>query len=698
MTSRTAGRVAWSAWGLIVVLAGLSFVLIGLSETTGDPARFGPQGFDGALSLLFGTVGALIASRRPDNVIGWLFLAMGLVGGIGSAGTEYGTYAYYEGHGSRALGHVGAWLANWVWVILVGPLFTFIPLTFPDGRLRSRCWRPVVALAMAAMAVGAVGFALTPRIEGEFDVGNPFGLEAEQPWVGLSFGAVFLLLAAAVASAVSLILRYREARGEERAQMKWLVYSAAVATVAFAVFGPTGWGPGELLLIGCFFLIPIAIALAILRHRLYDVDLVINKTVVYGALAAFVGLVYVAVVIGVGAAVGATAGERSLGLSILATAIVALAFQPLRQRVQHLVNRLVYGKRATPYEVLSEFAAHVGETFSTEDVLPRTARIVGEGVGAARADVWLRIGGHLRPAATWPGGGEPLEPVPLNGSELAGAELPELPGDVAFPVRHRGEFLGVLTVVKPRGEPVTPTEEKLLRDLASQAGLVLRNARLTEELRAHVEELQASRQRIVAAQDSERRRIERNIHDGAQQELVGLAVRLRLAENTAESDPPKTRRMLVDLQADAAGALETLRDLARGIFPPILADAGLAAALEAQSRRSPIRVRLSVDGVGRYAPEVEAAVYFCVLEALQNAAKYSGASGADVRVWAGDGKLAFTVADDGRGFDPATTPRGMGLQNMADRLAALGGSLEVRSAPGSGTTIEGNIPVGGANR
>jgi signal transduction histidine kinase len=692
MTSRTAGRLAWSAWGLIAAFAAASFVLIALSETKGDPARFGPQGFDGVLSIVFGTVGALIASRRPDNVIGWLFLGMGLVGGIGSAGTEYGTYAYYEGHGSRALGHVGAWLANWVWVILIGPLFTFIPLTFPDGRLRSRRWRPVVAVAVAAMAVGAIGFALTPRIEGEFDVGNPFGLEAEQPWVGVSFAAVFVLLAAAVASAVSLILRYREARGEERAQMKWLVYSAALATVALALFGPTSWGPGVLILITCFFLIPVAVAVAILRYRLYDVDLVINKTVVYGALAAFVALVYVAVVIGIGAAVGATGGERSLGLSILATAIVALAFQPLRQRLQRLVNRLVYGKRATPYEVLSEFAAHVGETFSTEDILPRTARIVGEGVGAARADVWLRIGDHLRPAATWPVGSEPLESVRLGDEELL-----ELPGHDAFPVRHRGELLGVLTVVKQRGEPVTPAEEKLLGDLASQAGLVLRNARLTEELRAHVEELRASRQRIVAAQDAERRRIERNLHDGAQQELVGLAVRLRLAEGTAESDPPKTRRMLLDLQAEAAGALETLRDLARGIFPPVLADAGLAAALDVQARRSPIPVRLSVDGVGRHASEVEAAVYFCVLEALQNAAKYSDASGADVRVWTGDGELAFAVADDGRGFDPATTPRGMGLQNMADRLAALGGSLEVRSAPGSGTTVEGRIPIGGAN-
>jgi signal transduction histidine kinase len=442
------------------------------------------------------------------------------------------------------------------------------------------------------------------------------------------------------------------------------------------------------MVIAGFFLIPISVGVAILRYRLFDIDVVISKTVVYGALAAFVALVYVGVVIGVGAAVGASSDEPNVGLSILATAIVALAFQPLRRRLQHLVNRLVYGRRATPYEVLSEFAEHAGETYSTEDVLPRTARIVGEGIGAARADVWLRIGEQLRPAASWPEGNEPVDPVPLSD-----AELPAMPGaDAAFPVRHRGEVLGALTVVKPRGEPMTPAEEKLLGDLASQAGLILRNVRLTEELRANLEELRASRQRIVAAQDTERRRIERNIHDGAQQELVALAMKLRLAEGLMDADPGKAREMVVQLQSDATGALDNLRDLARGIYPPVLADAGLAAALDAQARRSPVAVSLDADDIGRYPPEVEAAVYFCVLEALQNAAKYAGATDAVVRVWTDDGELAFTVTDDGGGFDPASTPRGSGLQNMADRLAALGGTLDVRSAVGLGTTVEGRIP------
>jgi signal transduction histidine kinase len=688
MTTRTAARLAWGMWVLTLGLALLSLVLLAVSDNSGDPTRFGLPGFEAALGMVFGTVGAVIASRRPDNPIGWIFVTVGFFAAVQAVGIEYGTYAYYGGRGSRTLGHVGAWTGNWVWVLLIGPIFTVLPLIYPDGRLRSRRWRPVLVLSLVAMVAGAVGLALLPRIEGDLDVGNPFGLEAEQPWLIVGYGGIFVLIFLGIASAVSLFLRRRDAHGEERAQLRWLVYSGALATAALALFGWTGWRPGEFIVIAGFFLIPISVGAAILRYRLFDIDVVISKTVVYGALAAFIALVYVAVVIGVGAAVGASTDEPNVGLSILATAIVALAFQPLRRRLQHWVNRLVYGRRATPYEVLSEFAGHVGGTYSTEDVLPRTARIVGEGIGAARADVWLRIGEQLRPAASWPDGSDPLDPVPFSDAGLS-----TMPGaDAAFPVRHQGEVLGALTVVKPRGEPMTPAEEKLLQDLASQAGLALSNVRLTEELRANVEELRASRQRIVAAQDSERRRIERNIHDGAQQELVALAMKLRLTEGLLDVEPGRAREMVVQLQTDATGALDTLRDLARGIYPPVLADAGLAAALDAQARRSPVRVTLDVDGVGRHPPEVEAAVYFCVLEALQNAAKYTEGADVAVRLREVDGELAFTVADHGQGFDPATTPRGSGLQNMADRLAALGGTLEVSSAVGSGTTVEGRIP------
>jgi signal transduction histidine kinase len=303
--------------------------------------------------------------------------------------------------------------------------------------------------------------------------------------------------------------------------------------------------------------------------------------------------------------------------------------------------------------------------------------------------VWLRVGGELRPEAVWGQAGGADRPLPV-----ADGEMPEIVGpSKVVAVRHQGELLGALTVTKPQNEPLTAAEDKLLDDLASQAGLVLRNVRLTEELRANLEELRASRQRIVTAQDVAARRIERNIHDGAQQQLVALAVKANLAGSLVGKDPEKERAIIDQLRAEAQDALENLRDLARGIYPPLLADQGLAPALEAQARRSPVPVAVAVDGVGRYRQEAEAAVYFCCLEALQNVAKYAEATSARIHLSSSNGRLFFEVSDDGRGFDPASTSTGTGLQGMADRLDALGGDFEIHSQPGVGTTVSGNVPA-----
>jgi signal transduction histidine kinase len=274
--------------------------------------------------------------------------------------------------------------------------------------------------------------------------------------------------------------------------------------------------------------------------------------------------------------------------------------------------------------------------------------------------------------------------------------MPDLPGDQAVPVRHQGELLGALTVTKRVGESLTPIEQKLLDDLAHQAGLVLKNVGLTTELLARLEDLRASRQRLVAAQDEERRKLERNLHDGAQQNLVALKVKLGLAEAIADKDPGKARELIGQLKGDADEALETLRDLARGIYPPLLADKGLAAALESQARKATVPVSVDAGGVGRYPQDLEAAVYFCVLEALQNVQKYAGANRATVRLREEDTGLSFEVEDDGIGFDTATLKKGSGTQNMQDRLEALGGSVELASTPGSGTRVLGRIPLSAA--
>jgi signal transduction histidine kinase len=354
-----------------------------------------------------------------------------------------------------------------------------------------------------------------------------------------------------------------------------------------------------------------------------------------------------------------------------------------------VANRLVYGTRASPYQVLSEFSSQVAGSYAADEVLPRMARVLQDGTGADVTRVWLRRDGQLYVAATSPPGHAPVMPVAIrNGS------LPAMPAETrAVEVRHQGELLGALSVEKRRGESLTPVEEKLLDDLAHQAGLVLKNVGLAADLQRRLEELRASRQRLVSAQDVERRRLERNLHDGAQQHLVALKVKLGLAEMLTSRDPERAKATIAQLKADTDEALETLRDLARGIYPPLLAEKGLVTALESQARKATVPVTVDGDGVGRYSPDVEATVYFCVLEALQNVQKYADASQVTVRLSEDDAALRFEVKDDGRGFDVATVRTGAGLTNMEDRLDAIDGRLTIQSSPGHGCHLIGTAPT-----
>ncbi|MFL5735986.1 MAG: histidine kinase, partial [Actinomycetota bacterium] len=586
-----------------------------------------------------------------------------------------------------------------VWGMGIGLTATFVLLLFPTGSLPSRRWRPVAWFAGFSIVALFLGNAFTPGvIEASHSV-NPVGIGGAIGDVFRVFQHLFggLLLVSALLSIASLVVRFRGADPTEREQLRWLVYAAGLLIVGFVissvyvgVVGTTAFSTNvqNAIVSVSFVFIPLAIGFAVLKYRLYDIDVVINKTVVVGALAAFITAVYVGIVVGIGALVGQGTAKPSIGLSIAATAIVAVAFQPVRARVQRFANRLVYGHRATPYEVLSEFSSRMANAYESEDLVPRMARILAEGTGARSATVWLKVGEELRPGAVWPAEERLPDSLPLSDGEI-----PSLQATLSLPVHHRGELLGALSLAKPPGERLTPAEQKLAEDLASGAGLVLRNVRLTDELLARLDELRASRQRIVAAQDSERRRIERNIHDGAQQQLVALAVKARLARQLSERDAAKANELLEQMEGELSHALEDLRDLARGIYPPLLADKGLVAALESQATRSSIPAEVQGDGIGRYPAETEAAVYFCVLEALQNVAKYAGANRARICVSAVGDELTFEVTDDGAGFDPSSTGYGTGLQGMADRLAALGGSLNVTSAPGDGTTVRGRVPV-----
>jgi signal transduction histidine kinase len=674
---------------LAVVLLSATTLMLGaavvlLLRTLDRPANvFAFRGAVELLTLAFALVGGVLALRRPENPIGWIFLVASLLSGVQVLAQEFTVYALATGdlRGAR----IGNWVDGFIWVPISGSVAIFVTLFFPTGRPPSRRWRWVAWVG----AVGIVLFtaAFTVSTDTEFGLPNPF-VRISPDVVGPAFGlGSSLYLIGLLGAVASWVVRFRRSRGDERQQLRW--FGAAVGVLAFFLtltFMSEFWGAdlsglrraaavGSIL---SFIAIPVATGVAILKYRLYDIDIVINRAVVVAVLGALITAVYVGIVVGVGTLLGRAGG---IVLPGVAAAAVALAFQPARRWAQHVANRLVYGERATPFEVLTAFSERVAGAYGAEDVLPRMARILGEGTGAARAEVWLRSGDTLRRAASWPERAGATE-VPLRDGELP--DLPEVERTV--PVRDQGRLLGVLTLTKGRGESVTPAEDRLLANLASQVGLVLRNVQLVEDLRA-------SRQRIVAAQDAERRRLERNIHDGAQQQLVALSVKARLAETFLDRDREKAKRTLEEIKLETTEALENLRDLARGIYPPLLADEGLAAALESQARKAVVPVKMELDGIGRYPQEAEAAAYFCVLEALQNVAKYAEASVVTVRLSQEDGDLVFRVTDDGKGFDPRSTPSGSGLQNMRDRLEALGGRVVVDSAPGRGTTVTGRVPI-----
>jgi signal transduction histidine kinase len=651
----------------------------------------------------FGIVGALVASRQFRNPTGWLFLFIGVVAGLQGVAAEYARLALLT-HPGFPGGIWALWLDSWL-ISLVFPAgaLALLLLVFPDGHLPSRRWRPVAAAAVILTFVLTIPmgvFAPGPLQTGaEFATpANPIGLPVNGALgtVLTSLGVLWLVayVVLLVAAAAPLV-RMRRSRGDERQQLKWMAYAVIVSAFVIALltipaFSPVfpAW-PGDLAVaLGIGVAIPVAAGIAIFKHRLYDIDIVISRTLVYGALAVFITAVYVGIAVGIGTLVG-SGGKPNLGLSIVATAIVAIGFQPVRERVQRLANRLVYGQRATPYEVLSQFSERVAESYAVDDVLPRMARVLADGTGAQRADVWLCTGAVVRAAASWPLDAGAIEPVAL----MKGA-IPVLPNtDRAVEVRQQSELLGALSVTKRRGESLTPIEDKLLSDLAHQAGLVLKNVGLTADLQARLDDLRASRQRLVAAQDDERRKLERNLHDGAQQHLVAIKVKLGLVELLLTKDPEKASTTIVALKSDADEALKTLRDLARGIYPPLLAEKGLAAALQSQAGKATLPVHLDADGVGRYPQETEAALYFCTLEALQNVQKYAEASSATVLLRADGERLLIEIGDDGRGFDMTTIKRGAGLTNMEDRLDALGGTLQIESSPGHGTTLRATVPA-----
>ncbi|MGH9110818.1 MAG: histidine kinase, partial [Acidimicrobiales bacterium] len=583
----------------------------------------------------------------------------------------------------------------------------------PDGRLARPSHRTVlVGFYLVAVAVG-------------------IGLVSARPDLPLWAVAVEAAVAAAIGLGLSNA-RYIKVRGEARQRMQWFGLAVTLALEIVLVAGALrlflGWPrPLAEIATAATVLVPLSFVPCLVRRLLGHVDRLLGEAVSLTGLTVVVVSVYLVIVLGLGRS--PTDDERTiLLLSMLAAAVAAMLYAPARARLAQVSNQVVFGERHAPDEALRTFGARLTRAIPFDELLLQLAESLRKSLALQAAEVWTGLAGHLERVVSVPERGaarldltEDEQPVVararVSGSAWLQVWLPRLLEDRPdaavrmAPITHGGELLGFIVVERRiDAERFSDADESVLAELARQVGLALHNMQLDSalqeslrELQRRAEELRASRSRVVAAADAERRKIERNLHDGAQQHLVALAVTVRLAQQLGATDPDQARELLEQLGHDLRDAVQELRDLAHGIYPPVLMDRGLVAALESAATRASLPVEVVADGdVGRFPQDVEAAVYFCCLEALQNAGKHAGEGAVATVTIAreprrdGGGNLTFTVADDGAGFDPAALAgRGHGFVNMSDRLGAIGGTVAVDSAPGRGTRVSGTVPVDG---
>jgi signal transduction histidine kinase len=687
-------------WALIVHVASLAVLALMVAAVVAG-AVSGESGADlGFLALTvvivgaFSTLGRLIVTRA-GNVLGWVFLAMGGAVALGLPAEGYLDATFQEPYVASLPGtEIAGMMAN-LFPALMAMAIPMLFLLFPTGSPPSPRWRWVIRLWLAGGVLSFVWLVFRPgEVYAEpnrFRIQNPLGLgflESLGP-ILLNVG-VGLVLTAALLSIASLVVRFRRAGGEERQQIKWLMLIAVAAGSIFLFMSVEDLLGLEIegdFLFTAFVLvlvlgIPIATALAIFRYRLYDVDVVVSKTIASVALAIGIAAVYVGIVVGAGALIG---DQANAALRLGATVFVAVGVQPAWALLRRASDRIVYGRRATPYEVMAEFGHRMAGVPSADRVLPDMAEAAARGVGAVAARVQLFLDESRARAATWPPDADLSEPT------------------LTLSIDHAGQRIGDLAIVKRANEPLRAAERSLLEDLAAHAGMALENARLSidlavraEELAEHNEELQRSRERLVTVRDAQRRRLEQELRDGVGAEIARIRDQIGFDADRVAAYPDEVGGSLGHLSERTNAALEDLRAVARGIFPPLLSDEGLAAALSALARRAGPGTRLSVEGGWpgtRYDPAVEAAIYFCCVQALQNAQRHAAGHPVDLTLTATADAVSFTVRDRGAGFDVGRARDGEGLQIMRDRMAALGGVLSIESAPGTGTTVTGTLPA-----
>ncbi len=642
--------------------------------------------------LAFAAAGAFIATRRPRNPIGWLFCGIGLTGELQAAALSYVQYAIFTAPGSPPSVAPIAWLVN-TWVVMFG-LVPLLFLLFPDGRLLSPRWRPMVWLTPANMVVGffTVGLDLGPVTTQVPLLEDLFGPETGGSLVQVGRDIhESAMLAAFVAGAACLALRLRRARGDERAQLKWFAYASLVLACVLVMLDIIFVSPVRQAIDpdappappGLFFGVPFGLALAgvpvaagvaILKYRLYDIDLLINRTLVYAGLTASVVAVYVLIVGYLGALL--PSGGNS-AISLVATGIIAILFQPLRERLQRGINRLLYGQRDEPYAVLSKLGQRLEATLAPEAVLSTIVQTVREALKLSYVAIALQRSEKLAIAAEV--GAPASDPLRL-------------------PLMYQGEPVGELLLgSRAVGEVFSPADRRLLDDLARQAGVAVHAVRLTADL-------QRSRLRLVTAREEERRRLRRDLHDGLGPELASMTLQAEAARDYLTADPIRSDALLADLTAQLQAATAEIRRLVYELRPPALDDLGLAAALRTLAARydqeapDGLSVVVEASAFPRSLPAAaEVAAYRICQEALTNVVRHARARHCTVQLVLANkngtsAALSVEIRDDGCGL-PVDRRAGVGLASMRERAAELGGTCLIESVPTGGTRVMAILPL-----
>ena len=665
-------RPAW--WPTV---AGLSWAAAALTTILAlGGAVLGILGRDVSLLLLpapltYAWMGCILLTRRPGHPMGPLLCVIGLADAFATVPYLYARYTLVHSPGSLPFSTAALWVNTWAYAPATSLGAMVLLLVFPDGRLLSRRFRPALWAALAFIPLSIAGYAFAPQNLGPLfrHMHNPYAIPRLTGWFDACQAlAIVCGLVGGAGAAASVTLRWRRADRVGRQQLKWLLavlpftIASLIATVVF---------PGTLSLalgVPAGIAMPIAIGIAVLRYRLYEIDILLSRAVLYGLLTAGMAGVYLAVVV-----IAHSLFEvpsRSLAVQVIATVLAASALWPLHDRAQRAVDRLFYGDRGVPYEALTRLGRRVEEAADTETALQSVVRTIADSLRLPYAALELRLGDGWSPAAAY---GE------------APAQV------VAFALTFQRETVGRLLVgTRSRGQQLGPDDERLLADLARQAGPAAHAVALRRAL-------DASRAGLVTAREEERRRLRRDLHDGLGPTLAGLTLGLDTARTRLASQP-ELQELLGKLKAETQRAVADVRRIVYGLRPPALDEFGLVGSLREEVGRlqyeAPsltVSLEAPADGLADLPAAVEVACYRIVTEALTNVTRHAHATQCSVRLRLNHG-LDVNICDDGVGL-PEGWRAGVGIASMRERVTELGGDLVIELSLPHGTRINAHLPA-----